>query len=646
MDMSKYKEMFISETKEHLNSMNRLITSLEKDPSNREDMDALFREAHSVKGMAASMGYDYIADLSHKMEDMMDLVRKGEVTLDPSAVDLLYEGLDALEAMVKGIEDDAPCNEDRSSLLDRLASIGKDGPPAEVGDARSAGEGGGEKGSSAAEDALVVDVEISRSAQMPGTRAFLVYKRLEDLGRVLTVEPPLESVKKGDFDNRMTIRLSTDHGPGGIEEVLRSMVDLAGYGVKKASEEGEENIEREEEGKRKEDAGGPERPARRGKQVRTVRVSTDLLDNLINIVGEMIIAKSRLAEAGKDIDSAPLRDAQAVMGNLIRDLHDQVMTVRMTPLRNLMERMPRVVRDLARKSGKKVDLEIEGKDIELDRAIVDEMGDPLVHILRNCVDHGIEPPGERKEKGKPLTGRILMRAMRERDQVIINIEDDGRGMDAGKIRMKAVEKGLIKESQARAMSDREAFMLVCHSGLSTAEKVTEVSGRGVGMDAVKNVVDTIGGSLDIDSVPGRGTNITIKLPLTVAIVQVLLIRVGGEVFAVPINKIIKTLEVSKGELRRSQKQLAVFDEDELVPLLSLKKMLGMERPESPAPLISIVVIEMKKRRVGIVVDALIGQQEAFIKPLEPPLGWIKGFSGATILGDGSVAFVLDVPNLL
>lgn len=642
MDMSKYRGMFISETKEHLQNMNSLIVSLEKDPSNHEDIEALFRVAHSVKGMAASMGYHDIADLSHKMEDMMDLFRKGEIELSSSTVDLLFEGLDSLEIMVKGIEDDDSIDLDLESLLNRMTSLKEDSPAVKTG-AKPDKKGG---------RIFSVFVKIDGNAEAPGVRAYLAYKKLSALGKILSSEPEIEEVKSGRFGGEVVFTFHTDSDEKNINDVLNSIPELESFTISKGKDvpdrksslkmhtpesfqdisAGKEEIEKKEN--------------RKGHQVRTVRVTTDLLDSLINIVGEMIISRSRLFELGKEITSAPLKESMAEMSNLIRNLYGQVMSVRMIPIENVMERLPRVVRDLARTSGKKAELEIEGKDIELDRAIVEEMGDPLVHILRNCVDHGLETSDERKKKGKDPAGHILIRAMREKDQVIINIQDDGRGMDAEKIKQKAIERGLITRERAKSMNDHEALMLVCHSGLSTAEKVTDVSGRGVGMDAVRNVVDSIGGSMDIDSVKDEGTSITLKLPLTVAIVQVLLVRIGGEIFAIPINKIIRTVEVHGKDVKKSQRQIAFMLDDELIPLLSLRKILKYDRPESPTPLIYVAVVEMKNRKVGLVVDSLIGQQEAFVKPLDPPMEWVKGFSGATILGDGSVSFVLDIPNLI
>lgn len=654
MDMSKYKGMFISETKEHLQTMNGLIVSLEQAPNDQEHIEALFRVAHSVKGMSASMGYHNIADLSHRLEDLMDLFRKGELAVNADAVDLLFEGLDALEIMVTGIEEDTDINLDCSPLLSKLASVkeNKEIPGAKTDNSPeivkpkvavevASDNEAKEEISPVTNDKkniIEVDFHIASSAQVPGMRAYLVYKKIEEFGEIVSVIPDVEKIKKGDFDETILIRFSTELDSTEVKSILSGMPEVAGLKVGIASNE--------KSVKPLEKAAQAKSASKKSETAKMVRVSTTLLDNLINIVGEMIIARSRLYEVSKDISSLPLKEGQQHMSNLIRDLHNQVMSVRMTPIENLMERLPRVVRDLARKSGKKVDLQIEGKDIELDRVIVDEMSDPLIHMLRNCVDHGIEIPEERTKIDKDSTGKILLRAMRERDLVIINISDDGRGIDPEKVKKKAIDRGLLTEERAREMNDREAYMLVCHSGLSTADEITDVSGRGVGMDAVKNVVDSIGGSMYIDSAIGKGTNITLQLPLSIAIIQVLLIKMGNEVLAMPINKVIRTLEVRKGELKRSQKQLAILVDDELIPLLSLRKILKIETSVTPQAWISLVVVEIRNRKVGLVVDSLVGQQEAFIKPLDAPLEWIKGLSGVTIQGDGSAVFILDIPNLI
>jgi len=511
------------------------------------------------------------------MEDMMDLYRKGEKVFNADAADLILEGLDALELMIKAVDEDRPSGVDVAAVIARVAMMKDCGVTAtekapeypENIKGKPARESVAETGPPVAaggENRLVITLEVAGSAQLPGMRGFLVYKRLGEVGQVTSSKPELELIKKGEFKKGLAFRLLTGSDIEGVKKLLSTIPELI-------------NIDVKAETTAQTDVAVESKPAMTGKSVsaKTVRVSTELLDSLINIVGEMIISRSRLMEIGKYIDSPALKEGHLAMGNLIRDLHSQVISVRMTPIDSLMERLPRVVRDIARKSGKKVELRIEGRDIELDRVIVEEMADPLVHILRNCVDHGIEMPEERVSSGKPEKGLVTIRAMRDRDQVIVNINDDGRGMDAEKIRNKAIEKGLLARDKAAGLADRDVYLLVCHPGLSTAEKVTDVSGRGVGMDAVKNSVDSMGGSLDIDSSPGKGTSITIKLPLSVAIIQVLLVRVGNYISAIPINKVIQTLEAGKSELRRSQKKLAVMVEGELVPLLSLRKILGWKR---------------------------------------------------------------------
>jgi len=652
IDMSKYKGMFIAETNEHLQAINQLLVSLEKDSSNRELIEALFRSAHSIKGMAASMGYHQIADISHKMEDMMEFFRNDKARISSKEVDLLFEGLDALELLLQGIENDRQPEIDLSRLISSLSDFGKDNisPPetdrsagTELESAQESideGEPSSDRPGSVSK-LFHIDVQITEAAEIPGMRGYLVLKKLQEMGNIVDMKPELSSVISGDFGNRISIRLSTEKDAKEIRSRLESMIELGDFSVEKIPDAGAHPEPLPGDIPKEKPKPAPPPPASR-----TVRVNTDLLDNLINIVGEMVIARGRLFEVGRDIESPQLKEGIALMSNLIRSLHHQVMSVRMTPLESVMNRFPRLVRDIARKNGKQVELSIEGKTIELDRSIVDEMPDPLIHILRNSLDHGIETPEERKKAGKDPSGNLLIGAFREKDSVIINIKDDGRGMDCDKIKEIAIKRGVIKKDRANMMSDRDILMLVCHSGLSTAKTVTEVSGRGVGMDAVKNVIDSLSGKLEIDTVLGKGTSITIKLPLTVAIIQILLVKVGGNLFAIPINQVIRTVEVPKNELKLSQKQLAVLLEDELVSLLSLKKILGIKKTTPPSPYVSIVITEMKSKKVGLVVDCLYGQQEAFIKPLDPPLKWVKGLSGATILGDGSVVFLLDTSHLI
>ncbi len=645
----------MSESGEHLQAMNQSLVSLEKDPSNKDLIGTLFRSTHSIKGMAASMGYRTIAEVSHGMEDAMEVFRDDDRQISPKEVDLLFEGLDALDLLVKAVENDTQPEIDISALISKLSSAGKNAVESE--DTDHLPESGPENANQSAVESAAseilndpgetqktqfnINVEIKESADIPEMRGYLVLKKLKELGEIVEMRPDLKILLSGEFGNRISIRVATEKSEDEIRSLCKSITCLNGFSIESVADLNSDKKEASKKvtfQRRVTDV--------QSSSARTVRVNTELLDNLINIVGEMIIARSRLFQIGSEIKSDPLEEAVTLMSNLIRDLHYQVMSVRMTPLETVMNRLPRAIRDISKKNGKEINLNIEGKTIELDRSIVDEIADPLIHILRNCVDHGIETPEERKKAGKSPSGNLLISAGREKDNVIINIKDDGRGMDPEKIKAIAVKKGLIKKERAELMTDRESFMLVCNPGLSTAETVTEVSGRGVGMDAVKKIVDSLSGRLEIDSTPGKGTLMTIKLPLTVAIVQALLVKICGYLFAIPINQVIRTTEAPKNKIKRSQKKFSVLLDDELVPLFSLKKILGIQKKSPHSHYASIVIVEIKNKKAGLVVDCLYGQQEVFIKPLDRPLKWVRGLSGATMLGDGSVVFVLDTMNLI
>ncbi|GFE57273.1 chemotaxis protein CheA [Geobacter sp. AOG1] len=542
MDMSPYRDLFISESREHLRAVSELIVKVEQEAGSRKDMDALFRAAHSLKGMAASMGYGEIAELSHRIEDLMDRVRKEELVFDAGIADLLLEGADLLEVMITDVANEVQAVRDIGDLVQRLV------------------------------------------AYRPAT------------GTAGTADG-------GDV-------------AGGAPSDRQSPADLL---------HGE--------------------PDRHGDASQTVRVRTEVLDHLINITGELITNKHRLMTVGKELASQPLDEATVELSRLLRDLHTEVLLVRLIPFSTIADRFPRVVRDLAKKVGKEVVFEVDGKGIELDRGILEGLSDPLTHILRNAVDHGLELPDERRACGKPLHGRIRLAARREKDQVVVVVEDDGRGMDPALLIASAIEKRLVSPEAGRLMSAREAFMLTCIPGFSTAREVTDVSGRGVGMDAVRSTIQTLGGNLTIESELGKGSRFILRLPLTIAIINVLLVRLARVALAIPITSVQRTVELRR-DLIYSRGKQKVFDFDgEALPLLSLNRILGL--PHSHAgELLPLFVSELKGRRVGLVVDEFIGQQEIFVKPLGRPLASMKGLGGGAVLGNGEVVFILDVANVL
>ncbi len=470
---------------------------------------------------------------------------------------------------------------------------------------------------------------------MPSVRGYLVVKKLGGLGSVLRSSPGVEDLRAGRLPgNRIEVSVETPESPQAVERALSQVSDLAAVVV------------RGEDAPAAPAAPGPTAAAPEGP--RTVRVRTDLLDYFLDSVGELILATARLREVGRGLPGPWRRGHEEGVDRLhalVKDLHDKVMAVRMTPLALVTERLPRAARDLARKTGKQVELEVSGASIELDRGLLEELSDPLLHVLRNAVDHGIEPPDARLAAGKPATGRIQVAARRERDRVIVEIADDGRGMDPARLRRAAVERGALGADEAAALSDREALALACLPGVSTAETVTDVSGRGVGLDAVKRTLEAVGGTLDIESAPGAGTRLTLRLPLTVAVQPVLLVGVAGEVLGLPIARVRGAVDVDFGALDRSRGEPLLPHGGGHVPVHDLARLLGLAA-DPPRGGRSVVIADTDAGRVGLAVDALLGQEEAVLKPLAAPLDLVPGLSAVTVLGSGRPVFILDVPRLV
>jgi two-component system chemotaxis sensor kinase CheA len=545
MDMSQYRDLFITEAREYLRNIGGMIVTLEKDAGDRETIDALFRAAHSIKGMAASMEFGDIAELAHKLEDLMSRVRKETLAFDSGVADLLLEGADVIEAMIADLESGTHTSRDLAGLLSRI-----------VGYEPTDTAGGSDL------------ADLPPACPEPA--------------------PPGESTP--------SFRRGRDKG------------------------------------------GAQSTP--------TVRVKTGVLDHLINITGELITTKHRLVNIAGEVPSVRLIEAVAELSRLLGGLHREVMQVRLMPLATITDRFPRLVRDLARNNGKEADFSIEGKEIELDRGILEELSDPLLHILRNAVDHGLEPVEARMAAGKPKKGTISLQARRERDQVILTIADDGRGMDSRKLVASAIERGFITPEAGAHLSLPEAYLLTCLPGFSTADTVTEISGRGVGMDAVKATVHSLCGTMAIESELGAGTRIILKLPLTAAIINVLLMDAGPFTVAVPVMNVIRTMELPR-ELIREENGRELFQLDgEQIPLLSLNRIFGVPVSHLRRPSLPIFICEIRGCKMGLAVDGFIGHQEVFVKPLGRPLDKLKGVAGGVILGDGKVIFIIDVANLL
>jgi len=655
-DMEEYKEMYAVESAEHLQSMNEALLSLEKDPKNSETINVMFRAAHTLKGMSATMGYSNIKELTHNMENLMDSVRKNELALDASIIDVLFECLDALEKMVENPEKSSEF--DVSALIAKISISEGKGPVVDLSIKEQAGSIGGIGDEIASNispsqrpeiagileisetgcNIFEVFVTLHESCMLKSARSTVVMRNLSELGEILETIPPIKDLEDEKFDREFKVIISTKEDATKIEDAAKKVSEISKVEVKP-------HIGEKAQTKVQEKTCTTDGSKTSIKSVQSVRVSIERLDSLMNLVGELIINKIRLMQLASTHKLDVLEETLASLNRLTNDLQEEIMASRMVPIEQIFNRFPRMIRDLAKKEEKDIDLVLEGGDIELDRTVLDEIGDPLVHILRNCVDHGIELPEVRKQCGKKPKGTITLTARREKNHVVIEAQDDGKGIDPQKMRESAVKKGLMSQEEAIKLTDTEAINLSFLAGFSTAEKVTDISGRGVGMDVVRNKIGGMGGSIKLDSVVGKGTTIKLKLPLTVAIIHSLMVKVGQDIYAIPITNVIRDLSIKKEEIKTIKGEEVILIRGEVLPLLRLHKLFGIKSNGSNELL--VVVVERAGSNIGLVVDQVIGQQEVIIKNLDNNiLKGVKGFAGATILGDGNVALILDVGTLL
>jgi two-component system chemotaxis sensor kinase CheA len=631
--MSRYLGLFVAEASEHLEALGRDLVALEGAPA-AETVDSLFRHAHSVKGMAASMGLEPIAQLAHRMEDLIDAARRAPGTLGHERVDLLLAATDAMLAMVRGTgEGRVPSPE--PELLGRLGEAVISLTGAAPGPTRVAAVNPLAPPSTLGAGRLEVRFQVLPSAQSPGPRAFLVHKKLSALGVVSSVRPALEDLRVGAIpEGKVALVLETAGGLEAVRSALALVPEVELVSIEPVAGEASPEVPPP--------VIVPTEPAR------TVRVRTELLDDFLEMAGELLLATARLRDIGRrlpEVQRPALEEGVDRLHALVKDLHGKVMGARMTALAVITDQLPRAARDLARRRDKDVEVSVSGAEIELDRAILDAIAEPLLHLLRNAIDHGIEEPEGRAAAGKPARGRLKLTVRRTRERVVLELEDDGRGMDPERIRAAAVARGKISAGAAARLSLRETLLLACLPGVSTAADVNDVSGRGVGMDAVKRSVEALGGSLELDSQPGRGTRVTLRLPLTVAVVQLLLVRAGGEVLGLPITKVLGALELPASAVQKSAAADLVGYGEQLVPAHDLARLLHLS-PEADRGVRPWVVMEGEDGNVALGVDALLGQEEAVLKALSRPLDRVAGLSGVTILGNGRPVFILDVPRLV
>jgi two-component system chemotaxis sensor kinase CheA len=625
VDLSQYAELFLAESREHLSACNQLLLEWERRPAAPEPVVGIFRAVHTVKGMAATMGYARVADLAHRMENLLDHLRRGGQPPADEILQLLFRATDALEKAVDlavaGRERDADVASvvaDLDGAMARLAPAGDAAaaplPAAEPEFAPLPGLAG-----------RLIQVVLRPEAALKGGRAMLVVRKARTLGGVQGIAPPPAAFEAEDFDGRFAFRLETAHTAADVETALRAVGD-----VERVMVGGDE-----EHVTPAESAGG---------RSRHIRVDLRRLDALMDLIGELVTARGRLNDLAAERRDPAIDDLAIQVSRLSADLQAEIIQARMTPVWQVFDRFPRLVRDVARQLDKQVAFKVEGKEIELDRAILDELGDPLVHLLRNAVDHGIEAPAERKRRGKKPEGEIVLAAVRERSSVAISITDDGRGIDRGQVLAKAQREGVV-DPHIEALSDDQLLRVLARPGFSTAAAVTSVSGRGVGIDVAMTKIRALGGSIEIHTEPGKGTSFVLRLPVTLAIVRALIAAVGRERYALPLTYVAETAEFGAIAMTTMEGREAMVLHDRVVPLVHLRALLGVGGDAPPARR-PVIVLEMGDRRTGVVVDGMLGQQEIVVKGFEAPQGTLPVFSGATIMGDGVPALILDAAGLL
>lgn len=699
MDVSQYLEIFIDESEEHLQTLSDCIMVLEKEPDNKDTINEVFRAAHSLKGMAGTMGFKRMQHLTHDMENVFQEVRSDHIKVTSGMIDLLFKCLDALEGYVdnikstsdEGTEDNEVIIKELNDFIAKTEGAEETGNT-ETSEAKEAApestqeeKAGQEKieltndekkaireAESNGQHIYVMTVHIQKDCLLKAARAFLVFKAVEDFGQILVYRPSSQDIEDEKFEFEFSFFLASEESEDKIVAVAKAVSEIEKVDAEeihldeyvKEAEAQEEQQAKEATAEQKEapaeapKAAEKKAPAANAKKQtnakpvtgRTVRVDIEKLDALMNQVSELIIAKNSLVsissnESG-EYQNQSFHEQIEYLERITTNLHESVMKVRMVPIESVVNKFPRMIRDLSRKLGKKMELYMTGEDTELDRTVVDQIGDPLQHLLRNSADHGLEDNATRVERGKPEVGSIFLKAFQEGNNVIIEVGDDGNGIDVAAVRDKAVERGVITAEQAENMSQKEIINILFLPSFSMAKKITDISGRGVGLDVVKSNIEALGGDVEVRTQLGEGTTFIVRLPLTLAIIQALMVEIRDEKYAIALGSISNIESILVNEIKYVQAQEVIHLRGAVIPLIRLDQVLDMEEKQEEPENLTVVIVKKGDSLAGLVVDNLIGQQEIVIKSLGKYINNNKIISGATILGDGEVALILDVNTLM
>ena len=654
-----YKELFLSESQEYISNISKCLVKLEENPADSASLNEIFRCVHTLKGMSATMGYEKLTQLSHEMEDLLDALRNKRKKLTSEIIDTLFAAVDIIEELFSEIKANQESKVDISAITKNLKSFLGEGTEEEsvsrekipAPDLESQDFSDEEikrfyEAKNKGYSIFKIKITLSKDCVMKEARAFLVITNLRKLGEILKSSPEVENLKEGKFDFSFIVILVSKESQFVIQQELSIISEIEQVIVT--------TIELPDKLRQAANASVSQKPSSQPapqyiKKIQSMRIAVERLDKIMNLMGELAIAKIRLVQVVQAYKIETLEEVSFALDRLISALQDEVMQTRLLPVAYILDAFPRVVRDLARKQKKEVDFEILGSEIELDRIVLDEISDPLLHLVRNAIDHGIESPEQRKVLKKSPRGKITIQVSRQRGQIYIEVIDDGQGVDFAVVTKVAISKGLISEEEAQSIDDKRILELISLPGFSTSNIVTDISGRGVGLDVVKSKIEALGGLVNFETKKNVGSRFILTLPLTLAIIKAMLVKVSEEIFAIPLMSIRETIKINSDELKCLQNFEVVKVREEVIPVIRLDKELGVfstaSTKEDSDGRISLVIVEYGKKALALVVSQVLGEQDIAVKPLGSLVKRTKGIAGATILGDGRVALILDIMTL-
>jgi len=672
MEMNQYLEVFIEESKEHLQSCNEKLLELEKNPTDLSIVNEIFRSAHTLKGMSATMGYEDLANLTHQMENVLDAIRNEKLTVTAEILDVVFASVDDLEEMVFSIAEGGDGKKDVSKVVEMLKQIENgETVTADTNTALAPQHLMQSIGSyDDYENAVIqqsmeqgftpyeLTITLRTDCLLKAARVFMVFEILEQAGEVIKSVPSVELLEEEKFDHEFTVALVSKESSedlinkvmkvSEIEDVIVRQIDLdhVSAAVSEISTGEHETPEKQQEVEQVKEEVKTATKQVAATSSKTIRVNIERLDILMNLFEELVIDRGRLEQISRDLNNSELNETVERMSRISGDLQNIILNMRMVPVETVFNRFPRMIRQLAKDLNKKIHLDIVGAETELDRTVIDEIGDPLVHLLRNAIDHGIEMPEERVRNGKSEDGHVVLSAYHSGNHVFIEIEDDGAGINRERVLKKALDRGVVTEQLAATLTDKQVYELIFSSGFSTADKISDISGRGVGLDVVKSTIESLGGTVSVDAKEGKGSLFSIQLPLTLSIISVMLVELSNEKYAIPLSSIIETAVIKKEDILQAHNQKVIDFRGKIVPLVFLSEIFEVPCANEDEDFVSLIIVRKGEKMAALVVDSFIGQQEIVLKTLGNYLNSVFAISGATILGDGQVALIVDCNALI